>query len=152
MDAVFAKDKIYQTLFDAAEAGDPCPSNHDLMMASGCNDSSVSTFLNSLEKRGLILRKYKPGKRLITIVETGKTITHSIAPKRIGAKEEIPDDPDAPEVAKAKIKIRRAGLNCFQAQVIGGPKGKWCVGAYDRLMGKRQLLAFAASLAKGVAA
>lgn len=49
-------------------------------------------------------------------------------------------------VERAKTFLRRRGLVCFAASVLGGPADKTAVGKYRRLMDSAELIAYAATL------
>jgi|GEM_PF-4729735 len=65
--------RILEALTDAAEAGDPCPSNKVLAERLGIGRKSVSYHVLRLEEAGLIERRTTPGGlRAIRIAATGR--------------------------------------------------------------------------------
>jgi hypothetical protein len=64
---------VYRMIYDAAEAGEPCPMNIDIEIAIGANSSSMGPVtVKRLERKGLIevSRYYRA--RIVRIVATGK--------------------------------------------------------------------------------
>lgn len=69
---------VLKSVTRAAEAGMPCPSNHDLAVVCGRSSRSVGTYaMQRLEQYGLIrVERYSAG-RVVAIVSTGKETVYS---------------------------------------------------------------------------
>lgn len=63
----------YRMIYEAAEAGEPCPENLDLEDAMGFNSTSMgSTIVARLEAKGLIRVDRSHRARIVEIIATGR--------------------------------------------------------------------------------
>lgn len=64
----------YRMIYEAAEAGEPCPMNVDIEIAIGANSSSMGPItVRRLEAKGLITVERYYRARVVTVIATGKT-------------------------------------------------------------------------------
>lgn len=93
-----SEELVYKRLKQAAEKGQPCPTNVEL--CGVINSSSTGTpvkALNKLVAMGLIMIDRRASSRVVTIIETGKqTLAPVYRPPR--PKVSMPrDEPSAPD-------------------------------------------------------
>jgi len=100
---------IYEMLANAAERGDPCPTNCLLAAAADSTPSGVSAYVSKLEAKGLIkVQRYRMS-RVVLITDTGKSTktTHVIYMKGANRADQLAE------------YIAEGGLLCHSHSVLG---------------------------------
>jgi DNA-binding GntR family transcriptional regulator len=76
--AVSRAAKIFAIVRQAAERGEPCPTNHVLRQRFACSDGSVVRALDFLEANGMIRVERGRSSRVVTISATGQKTAGSV--------------------------------------------------------------------------